>query len=120
MANLAFDPVVFARAIQGFGKNVILTPVVKTLSNFGDEELTEGTPETIECAFFTNKDDYVQDKPALILNADAIIIVYPEQDIDKNYKVEYDGIIYRVHDDIFTRRLGKTAMYNVARLKRVE
>lgn len=119
MVNLNFDPVVFARAIEGFGKTVTLTPVVKTISNFGDEKLTDGTPEDIEAAFFTNKDKYIQDKPALILNADAIVIVYPDQSIDKNYKVTYDSIIYRVDDDIFTRKLGEVEMYKVARLKRI-
>lgn len=119
MANLNFDPVVFARAITGFGKTVKHTPVVKTLSNFGDETLTDGTPEDIEAAFFTNKDKYVQDKPALILNADAIVIVLPSQTMNKNDKIEYDSTVFRVDDDIFIRRLGEVQMYKVARLKRI-
>jgi len=120
MVNLAFDPVVFARAIEGFGKAVTLTPVTKVVSNMGGEKLTDDTPVVIEAAFFTNKDQYVQDKPALILNADAIVICYPAQNIDKNYKVAYDGQTYRVYDDIFTRKLGEVEMYKVARLKIID
>lgn len=120
MVNLAFDASVFARAIEGFGKDVTYTPVTQTLTNFGDEILTDGTPVVIEAAFYTNKDEFVQDKPALILNADAIVIVYPDQDIRKNDKVTFDGITYRVQDDIFKRLLGRTVFYKVARLKQID
>lgn len=118
MANLNFDAVVFARAIEGFGKTVTRTPVTKTLTSFsGDEILTEGTSENIECAFFVSKDKYIQDKPGLIQDADAVIIVYPAQTLNKNDKFTYDSENYRVMDDIFERRLGGTLMYKYARLK---
>ena len=118
MANLNFDAAVFANAITGFGKTVSRTPVTKTTSNMdGDETLTDGTPENIEVAFFTRTDKYAQDNPGLILDADAIVITLPTQTISKNDKIAYDGVTYRIIDDIFTRRLGATAMYKTARLK---
>lgn len=119
MANLGFDASVFANAIEGFSKTVTRTPVTKTLTNFGDEKLVYGADEDIKAAFFTNKDQYVQDKPALIINADAIVIVYPDQAVEKNDTFTYDSKTYRVQDEIFIRRLGQTAIYKVARLRQI-
>ena len=64
-------------------------------------------------AFFRKEDDWVQDKPGLIQNADAVLMVKPGVSVNKDDKLTYDSEDYRV-DKVVTRRYDGTSVYQVA------
>lgn len=104
----------FLEMITTFAKSITYTPVTKSTSNLtGDETLTDGTPSTISGAFYRKEDSFMQDKFALLDNADAILIVAPTVTLSKNDKVTYDSQTYRI-DKVVTRRIGTVSFYNLA------
>jgi len=112
--SINFDTKTFTdHLIPNFAKTVSRTPVTKTTDNvYGDETLTEGTPENISADFFRKEDEWIIDKIGLLQNADAIILVQPDQALNKDDKLTYDSEDYRV-DKVVTRRLGTSAFYKV-------
>ncbi len=119
MTLINFDAVAFQKMLTAFAKTVSRTPVTKTTSNYtGDETLTDGTPANISAPFFRKEDEWVMDKPGLLQNADAILLILPAQAMNKDDKITYDSETYRV-DKVVTRRLGTTAFYKVAQLFKI-
>ena len=114
MVNLVdFQEEAFQNMITAFAKTLSRTPVTKTTSNAsGDETLTDGTPANISAPFFRKEDDWMMDKPGLIQNADAIVLILPSLTINKDDKLTYDSETYRVQK-IVTRRLGTVEFYEV-------
>ena len=118
--SINVDTRVFTTMIDNFDKPVSRTPVTKTESNIsGDETLTDGsTTADIDAAFFRKEDSWISNKPGLIQNADAIIIVKTSQALKKNDKIGFDGENYRV-DKVVDRYVGKTKVYVVGQLFKI-
>lgn len=110
--SINVDIRVFTTMIDNFDKPVSRTAVTKTESNIsGDETLTDGTiTADIDAAFFRKQDDWIMDKPGLIQNADAIILVKTSQALNKNDKIGFDGENFRV-DKVIPRYVGPTKVY---------
>jgi len=112
--NFTGGAVAYATMIDNFAKTISRTPVTKTTDNItGDETLTDGTPANISGALFTKEDSWIQDKPGLLQNADAVLLVKPSVTINKNDKLTYDSEDFRIKK-VETRRLDGTAFYKVA------
>lgn len=112
--NLAGGKVAYELMIDNFAKTISRTPVTKTLHPVtGDETLSNGTPGNITGAFFRKEDEWIQDKPGLIQNADAVLLIKEGVTLNKNDKLTYDSEDYRV-DKIVDRRLGTTVFYQAA------
>lgn len=96
---------IYANTIRQYGHNVLRTPVTKQTSNIsGDETLTgsgvEGTPEVILVYFSRKNAPWFIDKAGLIAGGDAIMLVTAGQTINKDDKISYGGLDYRVQDVI--------------------
>lgn len=114
--SINFNSTIFETMIDNFSKTLTRTPITKTESNLeGEETLTEGTPASISGAFYKKEDAYSQEKQALIQNADAVLLVKTSVTINKNDKITYSSVDYRV-DEVETRLMGTTSFYKVARL----
>lgn len=110
--NITATP--FEAMIDGFAKTISRTPITITENPLtGEETLTDGEAADITGAFFHKSDEWLQDKPGLIQNADAILLVKSSVTINKNDKLTYDSKTYRV-DDVVTRRLGTVVFYKAA------
>ena len=48
---------------------------------------------SITGAFFLKEDNYVQDKPGMIQNADAVLMIKPGVSITKDDKLTYDILL---------------------------
>ena len=113
--TISFDAAAFQNMITNFAKTISRTPVTKTTSNLtGDETLTEGASADISGAFFRKEDAYKLGNFGLLEGADAVLLVLPTVTINKDDKLTYDSVDYRV-DDVITRRLGTTSFYKAAR-----
>jgi len=100
--------------LDNFAKTISRTPVTKTTDPIsGDETLSSGTPANISGCFYRKEDEWSQDKPGLLQNADAIIMVKTSVTINKDDILTYDSEDYRV-DKIVTRGLGTVTFYKVA------
>jgi len=114
--SIGFNANVYQTMIVNFSKSLTYTPITKTTDNItGDETLTKGTPTTISGAFFKKDQNYNQAFEGLFKDADAILLLLPEVEINKNSLLTYDGEEYQNKDELFKRKLGVTHMYNVAR-----
>jgi len=84
------------------GSSVVRTPVTKTVSNtYGDETLTTGTNETINCFMsldFKKTNRYFTSEEGEVLSGDAFILVKSTQTLNRNDIITYDGNKYRVAD----------------------
>jgi len=117
--SINFKADVYETMIDNFAKSLTYIPVTKTLDNTtGDEAFADGTTSTITGAFFRKEDQWIQDKPALIQNADAVLLVKKTVTVNKNDKITYESETYRV-DKVIVRRLGTTVFYNAAQLFKV-
>ena len=119
MTLINIDESVFTKYMEALPKSLSKITVTKTTDNlYGDETLTDGATTTISGTFFRKEDVYVQDKPGLLQNADAILMVKTSVTLNKNDKITYEGETYRI-DKVVTRRLGTTAIHKTAQLFRV-
>ena len=84
------------------GETATRTPVTKTISNtYGDETLTEGTAETIDCYVsldFKKTNRYFVSKEGEVEAGDAFILVKSTQTLNKNDIIEHNDRKYRVAD----------------------
>jgi len=114
--SINFKADVYETMIDNFAKTLTYTPYTKSTSNVtGDESLTAGTTSTITGAFFRKEDNWVQDKPGLIQEADAVLLVKDGVTINKDDIITYDSEDYRV-DKVIERRLGTVTFYHAAQL----
>ena len=112
--NFSGGKVAYETMIDNFSKTISRTPITKTTSNVsGNETLTEGSASNITGAFFRREDEWAQERPGLIQNADAVLMVKDDVTVNKNDKLTYDGEDYRV-DKVVTRRLNGTVFYILA------
>jgi len=110
----------YSGMIDNFAKTISKTPITKTENPLsGEEDFTEGTPINIIGALFTKFDSYVQDKPGLIQNADAVLMIKPGVTLNKNDKLTYDGIDYRV-DEVHKRRYNNTVIYQAVQCFKID
>lgn len=111
--NLTAASSAYAIMIDNFAKTISRTPVTKTTSNAtGQETLTDGTPENITGAFFRKEDEWSRERPGLLQNADAILMVKPTVTVNKDDKLTYDSETYRIQKTVM-RRLNGTDIYLV-------
>lgn len=107
-------------AFDSFKKAVTRTPVTTTTDNRTDQEiLTEGTAATIYAIFYRQEDVTDKAKQGFLQNADAIIQVLPDQALNRNDKITYQGENYRVIKSPTTRRLGTQAFYKVGQCVKI-
>jgi sugar lactone lactonase YvrE len=76
---------------------------------------TGSVSETIEGSFFKKEDAYTQEQVALMQNADAILLVKTTVTINKDDKITYDSLDYRVQE-VETRKLGTIEFYKKVEL----
>lgn len=113
--NFAAGAKVYKIMIQNFSKSLSYTPVTKSTDNLtGDETLTDGTPTTISGAFFPKEDNWSQDNPGLLQDADAVLMVLPTVTITKDSKITYNGDTYRIAK-VKLREYAEVDYYKVAR-----
>ena len=118
-ATINIDTGVFTNYLAIFAKTVVRTPITKTTSNVsGDETLTDGTNESIEVTFFKKDTVWAIQNAGLFEGADAIMLFNTSQTMIKDDKITYDSVTYRV-DDVIPRKLGTTAIMNMARLFKI-
>ena len=111
---LNIDATPFQSMMGLLSKSLTYIPVTKTVDNInGQETLTDGTSVTIQGNLFFKKAQYAQQQYGLIFNGDGILMVLPSQTLNRDDKVVFDGITYRV-DQVTTRYLGGTAFYKLA------
>jgi hypothetical protein len=81
------------------GINLTRIPVTKTYDEtYGQETLTEGTSESIDC-YFTKKDTkWFFDKEGQLEGGDAFILVKSTQSLEKDDVIVYNSRRYRVRD----------------------
>lgn len=117
--NFTGGQIAYEQMIDNFSKSLDYIPVTKTTSGVsGNETLTEGTTSSITGAFFRQEDNYVRDKPGLIQDADAILMVKKDVTVNKNDIIGYEGEEYRI-EKIVPRKLDGTVFYNLARCYKV-
>lgn len=103
--------------IDRYGSNVEVIPVTKTTSNVeGDETLTEGTPYSTKIYISRRTVDFSVDVGGEIKNGDAVALIKPEQNINKNDVVVWNGNSYRVHDVIRRDQVGGEVMFKTLTL----
>lgn len=78
------------------GVVVSRTPVTKVELSNGNESLVDGTPENITVVIKPDINKYVQEKLGLHKNTAAIMHTDPSQSIEKEDKITYKSVIYRV------------------------
>jgi len=104
----------YGQLITNFKKTISRTPAVKTENPLtGEETLTDGTTVSIIGTLFKRGDKYTQDRPGLIANADAVVMVKPTVTINKNDKLAYGGETYRV-EEVEGRYYDETLIYYAA------
>jgi hypothetical protein len=119
-SNTGQDFSVYANMIFMYGHNVLRTPVTKTESNItGDETLTDGTPEVITVYFSRKNAPWTFDKAGLIQGGDAQMLTQDSQTINKNDKIAYDGITYRVQDVLARDQIGGIVAYKTCNLFKI-
>lgn len=103
--------------INKYGSDVKITPVVKTISNMeGDETLTLGTPYNTRIYISRRSTDWNLDESGLIKGGDAIALVNPNVNLEKDYLVTWNNSVYRVQMIINRDQGGGTVMYRTANL----
>ena len=79
------------------GKNVILTPVTKTSTNLGgDEILTDGTPKQIKVYFLRTENKISYEKAGFLTHGNAIMCAKYSDGPKFNDKVAANGILYDI------------------------
>ena len=100
--------------LTDWGQTIKRTPVTKTTNFYGDEVLTDGTPESFTGIFFeVPKNSDTWKKYGLVRGADGIIYAKQDQTLNKNDEIIVGGKRYRL-DVVTTRKPGGVAMYKVA------
>jgi len=98
------------------GKTLVITPVIKTVSNnSGDETLTDGTSYSSRGSFFKANDTYSLKNPGLIKGADAIVTFPPDTVVLKDYKITWNSETFRV-DDVEDYQFGDNTIYKYCRV----
>ncbi len=117
--SIGFKKLPYEVMLTSFAKTLVRTPITKTTSNMSNQEtLTEGTTVSISGCFYRKEDEWLQDKPILLQNADAVVLVKSNVTLNKDDKLTYDSENYRV-DKVVTRRLGTIVFYKVAQLFKI-
>jgi len=110
-----------AKAIDGYGVSITRTPITKTISNSrGDENLIEGTPETIKAYIVKKNTQWFLDNAGVFEQADALMLIKYTQEVNKNDQVSYLNRKYRVNE-VFNRTAGEgEIIYKVCTLYLIE
>jgi len=105
--------------LADLGVTVVRTPITETHDNIsGDETLTEGSTNDVTAVFENANQYYNFSKAGEVKGADARMFVEATETINKNDKITYGGVTYRV-DAISTRRFGSDSLYKAVLLFRV-
>lgn len=79
------------------GRQVLHTPVVKTISNIsGQETLTDGTPVSIKAYFVRTMQSFDYQKAGFIEIGDAILLSKYADGVQVNDKITAEGNTFRV------------------------
>jgi hypothetical protein len=98
------------KAIVDSGVSVTRTPITKTISgNFGDEILTDGTPETIKVFIVKKNTKWFVEHAGEFEGADGMMLVKHDQTVNKNDKITYLSRDYRVAE-VLERTAGEGAV----------
>ena len=114
---MTFDKLDFEDiALEDLGQSVVLTPMVKTTSNFsGSPTYTAGTNVTITAIFRRRSQSFDWEKSGFMEQGDAMMQVKEDQVVNKDDLVTVGTDVFRVLE-VITRQIAGTEMFKSCNL----
>lgn len=104
-----------ANLLADIGQSVTRTPVTKTVDFRGDQTLTEGSSEVITAHIHIDQEEEVREAQGQIIRVIGYIMVGPSQTLNRDDKITFNSVDYRVHS-VYTEVALNTLVYKYADL----
>lgn len=102
--------------IADLGVSVTYTPITVRENNMtGQKETTSGSSSTITVVFENANQKYDLTRAGLVEGADARMFIKPDQDMNREDQITYDGNTYRV-ETVSLRKFGGNSIFKTVLL----